>query len=315
MKFYVGITDLQWFQFLSKRNDDEVNFWRPRLQTNWGPIPEGAPFLFKLKSPNNFIVGGGYFVKHLIFPLSLVWSAFEQKNGSDSREHFIESISRLRDDESELLSHDPRIGCTILSQPFFWPKEQWVPIPSQWPKSTVQGMTMDSEDSAMGHEIWEQVQIKLASSLIKSWASPESPAAIESKERYGTPQLVKPRLGQGAFRMIVTEAYHRKCAITGEKTLPVLEAAHIKPYSKEGPHAVNNGLLLRSDLHTLFDQGYIGIDEDFKVKVSTKIREEFDNGRDYYAHQNQKLLILPDGLNEQPSREYLAWHLKQRFLA
>ena len=40
-------------------------------------------------------------------------------------------------------------------------------------------------------------------------------------------------------------------AITGEKTLPVLNAAHIKPYAEEGPHEVRNGLLLREDLHTL----------------------------------------------------------------
>ena len=315
MKYYVGITDLQWFQYLSKRNDDEVNFWRPRLKTNWGPISEGAPFLFKLKSPKNYIVGGGYFVKHLVFPLSLVWSAFEQKNGSESREQFIESISRLRNDEDDLLSQDPRIGCTILSQPFFWPEEQWILTPSQWPMSAVQGKTLDSEDGAMGQKLWNQVQLKLSGGLVNSSSSPESSAAIEQRERYGVPQLVKPRLGQGGFRMVVTEAYHRKCAITGEKTLPVLEAAHIKPYSKDGPHAVNNGLLLRSDLHTLFDQGYVGIDEDYKVKVSSKIREEFENGRDYYAHQGQKLLIIPEGTIEQPSREYLEWHLKERFLA
>ncbi|OCN02834.1 hypothetical protein A7X67_02970 [Clostridium sp. W14A] len=42
------------------------------------------------------------------------------------------------------------------------------------------------------------------------------------------------RLGQGTFRVIVTEAYQRRCAFTGERTLPVLEAAHIKPYSENG---------------------------------------------------------------------------------
>ena len=51
----------------------------------------------------------------------------------------------------------------------------------------------------------------------------------------------------------MTDAYERRCAVTGEKTLPVLEAAHIRPYALLGPHRVNNGLLLRSDLHKLFD--------------------------------------------------------------
>lgn len=48
--------------------------------------------------------------------------------------------------------------------------------------------------------------------------------------------------------VLVTEAYQRRCVITGEKTLPVLNAFHIKPYSQEGPHKVRNGLLMWEDL-------------------------------------------------------------------
>jgi len=82
---------------------------------------------------------------------------------------------------------------------------------------------------------------------------PATIAAVESV-RYGEPVLVRPRLGQGTFRVIVTDVYERRCTIMGERTLPVLEAAHIKPYGVGGPHSSENGLLLRSDLHTLFDQ-------------------------------------------------------------
>ena len=88
--------------------------------------------------------------------------------------------------------------------------------------------------------------------------------------------VVPPRLGQSAFRVIVTDAYERRCAITGEGTPPVLEPAHIKPYSSGGPHEPENGLLLRSDLHTLADQGYVTVDADqLKVVVSSRIREGF----------------------------------------
>ncbi|HEY8423583.1 MAG TPA: HNH endonuclease signature motif containing protein, partial [Clostridia bacterium] len=65
--------------------------------------------------------------------------------------------------------------------------------------------------------------------------------------------------GQGAFRVLVTDAYNRQCAVSGEKILPALEATHIKPYSKEGPNDVKNGILLRADIHKLFDAGYITI--------------------------------------------------------
>jgi len=55
MKFYIGVTDDDWFHFLAQHQPDEVNFWRPRDKADFKVIHEGAPFLFKLHSPNNFI--------------------------------------------------------------------------------------------------------------------------------------------------------------------------------------------------------------------------------------------------------------------
>src|SRR5881296_3568769 len=80
--------------------------------------------------------------------------------------------------------------------------------------------------------------------------------------------------------------------MTNERTLPVLQAAHIKPYALDGPHALNNGLLLRSDLHTLFDQGYLTVDPKvMRIVVSNRIRDEFENGRDYYRLHGQPLRL------------------------
>jgi putative restriction endonuclease len=95
--------------------------------------------------------------------------------------------------------------------------------------------------------VTERLQL-LAASLVNPGRA--TIAAIEDP-RYGDPVPVRPRLGQGAFRVVVTDAYDRRCAITRERTLPVLEAAHIKPYSEGGIHDLPNGLLLRSDLHRL----------------------------------------------------------------
>ena len=132
-------------------------------------------------------------------------------------------------------------------------------------------------------------------------------------DRFGTPQLVYPRLGQGSFRILVTDAYQRRCAITGEKTLPVLEAAHIRPYAHEGHHEIANGLLLRSDLHTLFDRGYLGVDpDDLKVTVSPRIKEQFSNGRHYYALHGQPI-SLPVDLASTTSRENLVYHAENIF--
>jgi putative restriction endonuclease len=87
----------------------------------------------------------------------------------------------------------------------------------------------------------------------------------------------------------------------------VLEAAHTRPYSQLGPRAVDKGLLLRSDLHTLFDRGYVTVTPDLTVRIRGRIREEFENGRDYYALDRQQL-ISPLADNPPPSRDHLQWH-------
>ena len=135
----------------------------------------------------------------------------------------------------------------------------------------------------------------------------------ETGPRYGSPVLIRPRLGQGAFRVAVTDAYDRACAVTGEHSLPALEAAHIRPFAQEGPHVVNNGLLLRADLHRLFEQGYIGIDPEGRLDVSERLRADYNNGKTYYPFRGTQL-AMPRMEKERPDRELLQWHHKQVFL-
>jgi putative restriction endonuclease len=130
----------------------------------------------------------------------------------------------------------------------------------------------------------------------------------EEQSRYGTDYLTRARLGQGAFRLLVTEAYEKRCAITGERTLPVLQASHIKPFALQGPNRVSNGLLLRSDLHILFDRGYLTLTPNLHVEVSKRIKEEFENGREYYAHPGRPLAVRPESPMDRPAAEFLRWH-------
>jgi putative restriction endonuclease len=74
----------------------------------------------------------------------------------------------------------------------------------------------------------------------------------------------------------------QQCAVTKEHSIPALEAAHIKPYSLGGFHEVNNGLLLRADIHKLFDKGYVTITPDYYFKVSEHLQTEYHNGKIYY---------------------------------
>ena len=310
MKFYVGVTDNSWFKYLAQLQPDEVNFWQPGGSQTFRAIPQYAPFLFKLHSPDNFIVGGGFFVRHSFLPLSLAWDSFGSKNGAPDYKTFRSSILRYREQKGNIEEFDPVIGCIVLADPFFFAKAEWIPIPSNWSPHIVQGKTYSTEDE-VGAKLWDEVHARIETPYIFD----EKDNIVGIKERYGKEYLFRPRLGQGAFRVLVTEAYGRRCAMTGERTLPVLNASHIKPYSQEGPHDINNGLLLREDLHTLFDHGYMTITKDMKIEVSKRIKEDYGNGREYYAMHGKGLIVLPQNILELPSKEYIEWHNENVYIS
>lgn len=303
MKIWVGITDLDWFEFLSRRQPDEVNFWQPSSGRAFKVLQPGEPFLFKLHSPQNFIVGGGFFVRHTALPCSLAWTAFGEKNGVENLGQFLARIFKYR--RSDAIERDPTIGCSILAEPFFFTEHEWIPVPADWARNIVQGKTYDDSEEA-GARLWAEVQARLV-------LPGQARELGEQQPRYGTEYLSRARLGQGAFRVLVTEAYEKRCAITGERTLPVLEASHIKPFALEGPNRVSNGLLLRSDLHILFDRGYLTLTPNLHVEVSRQIKEEFENGREYYAHHGKPLAVLPVASMDRPAPEFLRWHNENVF--
>ena len=75
-----------------------------------------------------------------------------------------------------------------------------------------------------------------------------------------------------------------------------------------------NGLLLRSDLHILFDRGYVTVTPDCRVEVSKRIKVEYENGRDYYKFHGNPLVVLPASTSDRPRADYLRWHNEEVFL-
>lgn len=306
VKIFVGITDGEWFDFLSRQSSlDEVNFWQPGGRSEFRALRPGELFLFKLHSPNNFIVGGGLFGHASIIPLSLAWETFGILNGASSQIEMHQRIARYRREPLDA-SVDYAIGCRILEQPFFWPREAWIPISDRWAPSIVVGKSF-STDTIDGQYLWEAVRDRLVAQHLPS----ESP--LKEIRRHGNPIIIKPRLGQGTFRVAVIDGYNRRCAVTGERTLPVLEAAHIKAFSAGGTHEVSNGLLLRTDIHKLFDRGYVTISSDGRFTVSPRLRKDFQNGRHYYELDGSQIL-LPKHTGLHPDSESLDWHRTERFL-
>ena len=306
MKAWIANTDFEWYRFLSARPEiDEINFWRPSGGA-FRVLSPGEPLLFRLKAPYNAIAGVGFFVHFSVLPASLAWAVFEVKNGAVSEKEMrtrIDSYRRKRG-QGEDPSADYKIGCIILAEPVFFSRAEWIPQPRDWRPQTEAGRTEDLSEGE-GLRIWQAIIERLQGRRTAE-APPEG-------ARYGAPQTVRPRLGQGGFRIVVTDYYDRRCALTGERTLPVLEAAHIKRYADGGAHDITNGLLLRSDLHTLFDRGYLTVTPGYRLEVSRRIREEYENGRDYYA-LNGQALRLPRIETARPDPTLLDWHNRHRFL-
>lgn len=306
MKYWVGVTDNRWFNFLAGAAVDEVNFWQPGGRAPFSDLRPGSLFLFKLKRPYHHIAGGGYFVRSTALPLSLAWDSFGRKNGAASRGEFEAIVRGL---SSRGADRDPEIGCTILTQPFFWPSDVWISEPDGFAANIVRGRYYDTA-TEIGSDLWAKVRERQGVD-INVIAEPQT---LLGSGTYGTPTLVRPRLGQGAFRVLVTDAYRRRCALTGESTLPVLEAAHILPFSESGPHEISNGLLLRADFHKLFDIGMITVTPEHKIEVSSQIREMWFNGKAYYRLHGQQLASLPDAAADRPNPEFLRWHNEHRFV-
>ena len=299
----VAVTDGDWFETLRRQPDlSEVNFWAPSHK-NFRALKLGELFLFKLHAPRNVIVGGGIFAYANVLPCSLAWEAFGQANGARSAQEMRERIVRYRSGHTDDRS-DFAIGCRILTQPFFFEEADWLPVPGSWAPQIVSFKTYNTGDDE-GLDLWNAVRDRLNRQPLSS--------ITEQRPRYGEPRPIRPRLGQGAFRVLVTDIYQRRCAVTQERTLPALEAAHIRPYAEGGDHEAKNGLLLRRDIHSLFDSGYVTVTPDLHFEVSGRIREEFENGRDYYGLHGISIYV-PRDVTHKPDNAALSWHNENCFL-
>ena len=116
-------------------------------------------------------------------------------------------------------------------------------------------------------------------------------------------QTIAYRRGQGDFRKELLEAYGGRCAITGCTVVDTLEAAHIYPYRGSETNSVTNGLLLRADVHTLFDLGWITIDPG---NMTVLVHEELTSSE--YRTFHGKKLHIPSNLEQKPSEDALKFH-------
>jgi len=309
VRAYVGVTDNNWYRFLADRpGTTEVNFWQPSGARGFHAVAPGEPFFFKTHHPHNRLVGGGFFSDSARLRVSEAWEFFGEANGVASLEEMRQRIGRYRRTPIAV-GEDPVIGCLFVRDVRFFPDDRTADPPPEFAPNIVQGKSYDLAKPSVAPYFHDLLQLTLGASVEVDFSQPwHRPGPV-----FGDPRLAPYRLGQQSFKAVVLDAYHRRCAISGTHIPPVLQAAHIRPVTNGGEHRLDNGLLLRSDIHILFDRGYLGVDPQHCLRVSPRLRADFSNGDQFYAREGQ-VIDLPQRRVDRPSREFLEWHLDEVFL-
>ncbi|HET6805991.1 MAG TPA: HNH endonuclease [Frateuria sp.] len=156
----------------------------------------------------------------------------------------------------------------------------------------------------------EAVQVEVSANEA-AWAEASSQAASEERRapitsdhdaRVRVLYAIALREGQGEFKAALLAAYDNCCAVTGCAVTEILEAAHIRPFRGDHTNRTDNGLLLRADIHTLFDRGLLWVDEANRVQIDERLSAS------EYSALRGKPLQLPRNPNDQPHPEHLAYH-------
>jgi putative restriction endonuclease len=313
---YVANTDGDWFRHFRPANQiehvDEVNFWRPRSQQRFHALEPGRPFFFRLKHPTNAIVGFGFFAVQSFMSVSTAWRFFGEKNGAPTVERFLNRLARYRGQSSDDIWRlaTEQLNCLILREAVFLPEHMWLDWTqdAEWARNIVAGKTYD-----LGSPVGQRLQRLMYDAPTKAVPDlePQFTPLVADEREFG--EYLEPvRFGQGTFRARLLNAYQGRCAVTGEKSVPVLDAAHIQPYRGPASNHIQNGLLLRVDLHRLYDFGYVTVTPDYRLEVSHRLKEEFDNGEHYFQMRGISL-TLPDKTLHRPSRDALEWHATNVF--
>ncbi|MEI2713688.1 MAG: HNH endonuclease [Nocardioides sp.] len=314
---YVYPTDRKWSAFLRARPHlTEVNFWTPS-GASFKSLERNQRFLFKAKEADGGqLIGGGLFSHFTKATVSMAWRAFGEGNGVASSRELLDAVNHYRRRHGHPDSPDPEIGCVILHGAFFAPDEGRVQPPVDYRAA---GATRGRKYSPVDVG-WAQVEASFdylarnAGADVRPDADPDLVSWIGGATMSELRETTRRhRLGQGEFRVRVASNYTNRCAITGNRVTLTLDAAHIKAIEDGGEHRLDNGLLLRTDVHRLFDAGYLGIDTDHRLRVSKRLRDDFGNGQEFYDRNHLELAVLPTRAADQPNREFLEWHMDSRF--
>lgn len=293
-------TSPRWFSALSELTPrpSRVAFWRPTYKVPTD-IEVGEPWFFKEWGAPRML-GFGRFLGHEGMTLSGLWERYGQATGAASADALLEEIASAR--KGKVTSGDTEIGNVILSE--FTPFPQPIPFTGlELPRlnGAFQYVPAGNPILRFAKPPTAALEFDFAAAAAEvERGGGFDPTSITDARRKVLASIVR-RQGQTKFRNELMEAYEGRCAISNCAIPELLEAAHIHPYKGAETNDVRNGILLRTDLHTLFDLGLLAIDTgSWAVLISPRLlgsnyeqfsRRKLRRPRDEAQHPSVEALI------------------------
>lgn len=267
-------------------------------------LAPGAMTLFLVeKDGTQFIVGGGFFLNHVQMDIRSCWYQYGVGSGYITFESFMKRAVECKADLNQTLS------CYLSIGSFIFIKKDLLDVPAgfQFDFNGKNHIEIDVNDPIGMYlqNVVSQRRLSLVDSATDfgSWPGIYRKATIH-KSAEKTAQ----------FKTQLLSIYNYSCAVTGCSTIPALSLAHIKNMYDDRYLGVDNGLILRSDLHHLFSKGVITFfyegDDEIVVKLSHRMKMDLDPE---YSKLEGRCLRLPKNKEFWPNKEYLKWHNTIRF--
>lgn len=288
--FAVSPTDIDWFRFIrSEGITSNVNFWTP---TDWkiSKLSRGDKLYFMLKSPIRKIGGYGIFREYKTITTSGAWNEFGLNNGCATKQEMIERLDayKAKNSTDSKSVEESVIGAIVLDSLVMFDDNEFI---------KAEEVGIDFSRYIVKIKYFEDVEPVTVET--QTTTEPFKPLTLDA-QKVKKARIVSERVGQPKFKARVESAYGFKCCVSGDATQELLEAAHIQPYQSSESNHVQNGLLLRVDFHKLFDRGLMHIDNEYVIRISSKVTNE------YYRGFDGKRITLPKDENYHPSRGALA---------
>lgn len=308
-------------------SDPEANFWQPSPHGCRLCLPVNR-FCSRQRTqrkypgvdiPGYSLVGGGFFDEYVEWGVSEAWTIWGLANGVATEQELLARARSYRA-SSATSDPDPTIGCVILRNIFFAAAGKELAEPPRWPRNVV---TLSRYDLAEPSRKEDTEYVGHALALLRRGARVD--LAWEPDLRgvdldWRGPRIWRscagpPAHGQGHFKRAVATAYRNRCAVTSRRDVPEL-GSRAHPPIRRGWRACCFQWLAATDVHRLFDRGYLSVDPDLRLRVSRQLQEHGWNGVEFCQREAVGHRIpAPENPLHQPDCDALAWQTESRFRA